>query len=270
VARRSDLSGDLIEGDSACRLEVRFPDGRRKELVVRLEEAEDIAAKGRDAPSTKRRVGSSASEAARSISKWVLLSLVGVLVVQAVTKQWSDRQKELELKKSLASDIGTSAYQAFAQARSIAFLPESDRTTERKLLVLTAWIRDEGRIDATFRSYLQPPDVHQATTEWISFRSALYKYLLLACCQKADDRKARLREVTDALREQGSAVLPPHEADAWHTLGCGPSCPRYATAYDWLGRQVLRSAPYRAIEASHPKGFSDGFGDFVHDAIPGY
>jgi hypothetical protein len=265
MPERSDLSGNLIEADSACSLNIRFPDGRHKEFVVRLDEAEELAAKGRDPPTAPLRIGRSASGAARAIAKWALLSLVGVLVVQALIKQWSDRQKELELKTSLASDIGTSAHQAFAEARTIAYLPKSEHRPARKLVLLTAWISDEGRIDATFRSYLKD---EPATDEWVDFRDALYSYLLLACCQEPDDRQTGLDKLTDALQDQGSTVSL--EKKMWHTLYCGPHCDGYAEAYDSLGLEILKTAPYRTIEASHPKGFSDGFRDFMHDAIPGY
>jgi hypothetical protein len=271
VPGRSDLTGKAIEGDAARRLDVRFPDGRRRELLVTAEEADDLAGKGRDTSSRGGRIARTATGVGRPLVKWVLLSLLGVLVVQALTKQWSDRQKELELKKSLVSDIGSSAYQAFAEARTIAFLPREQRTRERRLVVLTDWIRDEGRIDGVFRSYLAPTAKHPATRQWIDFRNALYSYLRLACCESADGRRAQLDGVTASLRGRGQTTsLPPNESGRWQTLDCGPGCAGYAAAYDWLGRQVLLSAPYRAIETSNPTGFSNGFRDFLHDAIPGY
>lgn len=203
----------------------------------------------------------------RKLGKWVLISVIGALVVPALTKQWSDRQKELELKRDLASDIGSSSFSAFAAARTIAYLPREKRTAERRLLLLSDWISNEGRIDGIFRAYLYPKSKHEVTVEWSSFRDGLYDYLRLACCEKY--RSGVIRRVQRYLERQGlTEALPPNRQ--WSMLACGPGCDGYADAYDWLGRQVLLGAPYRGIEASDPTGFSNGFRDFVHDVVPGY
>jgi hypothetical protein len=262
----SDLSGEHISGDAASRLTIVFPDGRRRQLRVQVREAEDLATKGLDVSRRWQVATQSAGRGVRKLAKWALASLLAVLVVQAVTKQWSDRQKELELKRDLASDIGTSSFGAFADARTLAYFDPEKRTPERRSAVLDNWVRDEGRIDGIFRAYL-PRGNHEVTEQWIRFRDGLYEYLRLACCE--DRRLQTMRRLRTYLRNEGfSAALLP--SARWEALSCGPPCAGYADAYDWLGREVLRGAPYRAVEEAEPDGFSSGFGDLVHDVIPGY
>jgi hypothetical protein len=267
---RSALSGKPIEGDAASEVELLLPDGRRRRLLVQAAEAEELAAKGRPIPGAVSWIPRGVQRFLRAVGKWALLSLVGVLVVQALAKQVSDRQKELELKRALTSDLGSSSFEAFAEARSLAYLPRAERTPARRLAILTGWISDEGRLDGSFRSYL-PKRNHAVGDQWLGFRDGLYTYLLLACCQTPSQRSARLEQVDAYLRAQGATqALPPTAANRWQALRRGPGHPGYARAYDWLGGEVLLLAPYRGIEKSKPEGFSIGFGDFLHDAIPGY
>lgn len=268
--QRSELSGKPIDGEAASEVEVLFPDGRRRRLLVQAAEADDLAGKGSPVPSAFGSIRRGAEKFLRAVGKWALLSLVGVLVVQALAKQVSDRQKELELKRSLASDLGSSSFEAFAQARSLVYLPIDEGAGARRHEILTAWISDEGRLDGAFRSYL-PSRKHAVGSQWGGFRDGLYAYLRLACCETASENRFLLRDLQAYLRARGATqAVPPKAAERWSTLQSGPNSPGYADAYDWLGRQVLLLAPFRGIEKSEPEGFSIGFWDFAHDAIPGY
>ena len=109
--------------------------------------------------------------------------------------------------------------------------------------------------------------------EWSGFRDGLYLYLGLACCQTRDQRATSLQQLEAYLGAHGATqALPSAAANRWEALRRGPEAKgrSYANAYDWLGREVLLLAPYRGIERSKPEGFSIGFGDFLHDAVPGY
>lgn len=269
VAEYSDLSGNLIAGDRAAELEILFPDGRRRHLKVDADEANSLAVKGCDVARRWEVAARALVKIGRRVAKWVLLSLVAALALQAITKQWSDRQKELELKSGLASDVGSSAFAVFAEARTIAYLTPEKRTPERKLLLLSSWIRDEGRIDGVFRAYFLPEGEHQVTTSWIVFRDRLYDYLRLSCCESDAERVIRrVREyVLGPTLREGHPILDQSE---WQALSCGPGCNGYADAYDQLGRRVLRGAPSRDIATANPNGFSSGFHDFVRDVVPGY
>jgi hypothetical protein len=268
VPKRSDLSGALVDTDAARELEIRYPDGRRRKLRVSADEAEAFADKGADA--TKRRTRALAWARAKRgpVARWLLVSVLGVVLVQALTRQSADRQKELEFKHSLASDVASSSYHSFAEARSIAFSARHTRTPERKLGVLTQWIADEGRIDAAFRSYLFPPNDHPATRRWIDFRGAFYAYLTLACCEKAAERSEQLASIEAFLRQQGSTAASPYEPQKWRTLACRPSCSkRYAETYDWLGRQLLLNTPVRPVEGASPEGFCVGLVDLIRSIV---
>jgi hypothetical protein len=268
--QRSELSGKPIDGEAASEVELLLPDGRRTRLLVQASEADELARKGRAVPSALAWIPRGGRRLLRATGKWALVSLVGVLIVQALAKQVSDRQKELELKRSLSSDLGSSSFEAFAEARSLAYLPEAARTPVRRSEILTAWISDEGRLDGAFRSYL-PSRNHAAGREWGGFRDGLYAWLTLACCQKRDARITRVQEVETYLREQNATDPFLAEAAAkWATIRCGSGCSGFADAYDWLGREVLLFTPYHEITSSSPEGFSNGFWDFAHDAIPVY
>jgi hypothetical protein len=269
VAEHSELSGNLIAGDRASELQVLFPDGRRRQLTVDIDEATSLAAKGRDVSRRSEVAGRALLKLGRKLVKWVVVSLLAALALQAITKQWSDRQKELEMKSDLASDIGSSAFAAFGEARTIAYLTPEERTAERRLLLLSTWIRDEGRIDGIFRAYFLPESDHHVTSAWIDFRDRLYDYLRLACCES--DRERLVARVRKYLRDPAlSADDPSLDQEEWRVLFCGSRCQGYPDAYDQLGRRVLRGAPSRVIAAANPNGFSSGFRDFVHDVVPGY
>jgi hypothetical protein len=269
MAQRSDLSGSLIAGDRTSELQILFPDGRRRQLTVDSDEADSLAGKGSDVSRRWEVVARVLLKIGRRLVKWILLSLIAALALQAITKQWADRQKELELRRDLASDIGSSAFAAFGEARTIAYLTPEKRTPERRLLLLSNWIRDQGRIDGIFRAYFLPESQHPVTTSWISFRGSLYDYLRLACCESHRERVvARIQRY---LRDPGlGGGRPTLDQEEWQVLFCGSRCEGYADAYDQLGRRVLRGAPSRSIAAAHPNGFSSGFRDFVRDLVPGY
>src|SRR4051812_9250219 len=125
--QRSDLSGEPIDGEAGSEVELLLPDGRRRRLLLQASEAEDWASKGRPVPSLLGRIRRGARRFLVWLGKWVAISLVGVLIVQALSKQVADRQKELELKTSLASDLGSSSFEAFAEARSLALQRKEQR-----------------------------------------------------------------------------------------------------------------------------------------------
>lgn len=258
----------MIDG-AATTLTIRLPDGRARELVVGAAEADALAARGRNPTSGRTRALRAAGGLGRKLVKWLLVGVLAALVVPAITKQWTDRQKELELKKSLASDIGSSAYGAFADARALAYAPPRERTPERRLEVLGEWARGEGQIDGIFRVYFFPTPKHAVTQRWIDFRDAMHTYLRLACCE--DRRQSLLADLQRYLRGRGRLQsFAPSTKRRWHALWRGPREAKYADAYDWLGLEVLHGAPYRAIASSKPNGLSSGFRDWLRDVVPGY
>jgi hypothetical protein len=268
--QRSELSGKPIDGEAASEVELLLPDGRRTRLLVQAAEADDLASKGRPVPSAVAWIPRGGRRFLWGVVKWVGYAVIGVLVVQALGKQVADRQKELELKGSLTSDLGSSSFEAFAEARSLAYRPRHARSRARRLEIQTAWISDEGRLDGLIGSYL-PTRNHAAGRQWGRFRDGFYAWLSLACCQRQDLRIERLQEVETYLRANGATdAFSPNVAYKWAILRCGNSCAGYADAFDWLGREVLGLGPVHEIRKSAPEGFSSGFGDFLHDAFPVY
>jgi hypothetical protein len=270
VADTSDLSGRPIAADERTTLRIALPDGRRRELVVRGDEAADLGGKGRDVAGFRRK----ALKAIWPFGRWVLISVLGVLAVQGIAKQSADRQKELELKRDLASDIGSSSFSAYSTARSLVYRAPPEKRAAARAPILTDWIAAEGRIDGVFHAYLSPSKKHSVTRDWVAFRGAVYTYLRLSCCRSERQRDKDLEAIAKYLRDHDVPGFPETlEADQkllWSALRGDPTSPTYPNAYDWLGREVVEHAPWRAIRHAQPEGFSNGFGDFLHDAIPGY
>jgi len=207
-----------------------------------------------------------AARLTRKLLLWAAALAIAAVAIPAATKQWTDRQQGLELKRDLVSDIGESSYDAFSRARAIAYLP-SAQTTPRRLDALSAWVHDEGRIDGTFRTYL--PGIGR--NDWAAFRDALFYYVRLSCCENRVQRHRDIglvrsfvdrEKLDDGIQwdvvERGQAAVPRSNP----TL--------YADAYDHLGRRVLLGSPFLAIRRANLEGLSSGWRDFAHDVVPGW
>jgi hypothetical protein len=210
---------------------------------------------------------------ARPLVTWAAVLFIASLAVPAVTKQWNDRQQELQVKESLMTDISTMSANAVYGAVQASRQTGARQDAARSELVY-GWLRDRAAIDPRFRVYFDHSD---AATHWFGreqpdFRDALLMYVHLACCDRTS-RDNRITKLQSYLEQAGVEVDP--SAQQWRVLSCGPQeeCsvhPTYSGTYQWLGNQLLdqRRLMLEQLLAANGEGFSNGWRDFIGDLNP--
>jgi hypothetical protein len=110
-SQRSDLSGAKISDGERETIIASFSNGTKRKLVAKAEEAEELARRGRAAS----RQFSSISwyyRVPKSLRLAVATVFVGALLTPAISRQFTDRQQESELKSKIAEQIYTSSARA--------------------------------------------------------------------------------------------------------------------------------------------------------------
>jgi hypothetical protein len=207
--------------------------------------------------------------------RWIVLLFIASLAIPALTKQWSDRKQELQVKESLSTDISKVSADAvygavFAVSRQSGV---GQRASRRQ--AIHDWLRSRATIDPRFIVYFSRTG---AADHWftggrrhlLGFRNAVLIYILMACCDEhRSEHAAHLRAYLPG------AVAPASLPDPWSVLSCNgaESCPNggaYQRAYMWLGNQVLSQRRVLLDELLHANGtgFSSGWHDFVNDLNP--
>jgi hypothetical protein len=124
----SDFSGAPLTGSNdATQVRVEFPDGSRRDLTVSASEAARLSGEGQEVP---RHWYERARRWIWRNLKKIVVAVVALwfasVVLPAVVQQWADRQKELELKTSLVTNISDAVADATATGRLLKrnLLPE--------------------------------------------------------------------------------------------------------------------------------------------------
>jgi hypothetical protein len=206
-------------------------------------------------------------------ARWIVLLFIASLAIPALTKQWSDRKQELQVKESLATDISkVSADAVFGAVAAVAQPAAQQRTARHQ--AIDYWLRTRATIDPRFVVYFSGSD---AAEHWfaggrgrrLGFRNALLIYVLMVCCDEhRNTHAARLRAYLP------TALAPADVPDPWGVLTCDgrQSChrPSYHRAYMWLGNQLLaqRRVLLDELLDANGIGFSSGWHDFVRDLNP--
>lgn len=209
--------------------------------------------------------------------RWLALLFVASLMIPALTKQWSDRKQELQLKETLSTDISRVSANAVLGAEFAVTQQSGPEQFAARRAVLNDWLRERASIDPRFQVYFSGSD---AEDEWgfpgrrnsrPSFRNAVLYYVLLACC----DRQDRAAQLTKLRVYLGNVRTSPKAPDPWALLACGPQeqCTvraGYEQAYVWLGERLLegRRALFDQLLDANAAGFSSGWGDFIEDLNP--
>jgi hypothetical protein len=109
---KSDLSGDPLEGThEPTSIKVKFPDGDEREATVTFEEAQRLRGRPVPPPPPSGRLARFGAWIGRNAWKLVaalIATWFASIVIPALVLQWSDRQKELDLKNALVTGISTS------------------------------------------------------------------------------------------------------------------------------------------------------------------
>jgi hypothetical protein len=293
---RSALSGKEIEEGQRVTLRVSFEDGVSRELDVASGEAEQLRTRGRDRTPWYTDLGRKAIRPA----VWVLALAVTSLLIPAITKQWADRPKELELRTSLVDRIGESAAQTINTARFIVAdtLPdatlralvcgeaeetqdpaqlgrcremrEKETTAEQTAHIdaKSAWLQKGAVLESQLAAYFPGSDLSR---EGKAYVNAVRIYLFLAsgvCGEKREEANGKL------LRYLGEDPSDPQWAPL-HDLTeeqCAQKSAdlEFRSVYGPLGDRMLakRLDLLVLLNESDAEGFSVGFMDFFGDALP--
>jgi hypothetical protein len=207
--------------------------------------------------------------------KWLVLVFIASLAIPALTRQWSDRQNELQVKQELWADIRkASAGAVYGAVRASRARGEDQRSARADLIF--GWLQDRVAIEPRFDVYF---DDSRAAKHWFgrdgapSFRDAMLRYVHLACCDAAlrERHLTRLRQYLSASGRE----FQPSDTEKWAVLSCGPqeSCPvdeTYSATYQWLGNQLLDQRHKLLDQLLHAngEGYSTGWRDFITDLNP--
>lgn len=290
----SALTGKEIEEGAGARVTVTFEDGTSREIDVTAEEARDLAAKGRN-------VSPWYAYLLRKITRpgvWILGIAVTSLLIPAITKQWADRPKEVELRISLIDLVGESAVHTVNTARFIVAdtLPEAsvralvcdreieteaardrceaaiqgERSIEQaaRIEAKNTWLQKGAVLESRLAAYFPGTELAR---EGKAYVNAVRIYLFLAsdvCGTKRDENSAKLIKYI-----YGS----PSASQGQPLLGLTPEqCAQksldqeFRGEYGPLGDRILnrRLQLLGLISESNAAGFSTGPADLLSDALP--
>jgi hypothetical protein len=289
AVERSALSDKEIEEGNGTRVTVAFEDGTSRDLVVSAEEAADLRSKGRESSPWYAHVG-------RRIARpgaWVLGVALTSLLIPAITKQWADRPKELELRIALIDQIGESAARTINTARFIvsdnlpkarlrevvcerdddsiecqqAINDESEQEQGRQVEAKNEWLERGAVVESQLAAYFPGTELAREGKAYIN---AVRIYLFLAgdvCGEKREDGTRKLLryfgEDPEDQRWDGLELTEEECVQKSADLG-------FREVYGPMGDRLLaqRLGLLTLLNQSDAEGFSVGFGDFVVDALP--
>jgi hypothetical protein len=301
---KSDLSGKELAGsDDAVSITLRFPDGRRRVLHVAANEADDLATKGRALPDVLRRAWSWLWGRTVRFGKWAVVLVVASLVIPALTKQWTDRSKELETKSAIvtkisessATTINTVRYlvgdvlpaasarnataKAFSRARKrshkhvrvppakLVRATTHERTVELATYnrIKNAWGRNGAAVESELDSYFPTSDLPD---RWGSFVMAVTNYVRLASSVCRGQRLNVFNAFSSTIH-----VSPDEQFDLEWELSddCRVKHRNFQVTYFLVGDRLLSEEEQlvRDIVHANAAGYSSGWSDLWHDVVPG-
>jgi hypothetical protein len=278
----SEWSGEPLEPGAAAEMTVTLPDGVRRRIKIRADEAKTFADKGRDATSFWSKV--------RGRLSWklsvpaVLLLLLGGLFLPALTKQWSDRASANAIRSQAAVDLSTAyavpefdGLDEFDPRQSTKPLDPDHPTGRDYTKSYLEWQSLSSNVTATMYLYFFGVD-SPLYDEWVQFQSALGSYEDLGCMCREDHWNDDVERITAYIGRYSKSLLPNTPTSDQLSDGlthCGPgqtplagrwNCEAYMAwvAYDFsFGRNYL----LKLLRSAKPKGYSQGLNDFVSDVF---
>jgi hypothetical protein len=212
-----------------------------------------------------------------------LAAFVISLAIPAITSQWSDRQKELELKDKLVSQFTSSAATAIENADGLVDdetrggeLP-ADSLRSRWASISSGWKVAAYTLESELAAYY--PDAKLRGDNGMSFQDAFDEYnervqqfIYLGFNDCRDGRVGRLELLSRYLgfRKHGD-VWKALDTDAEHKVNCWRRTGDFKAAYvGYLSSLLLekRADLVDTVIHSSAAGFNDSFGDFVRQIVP--
>jgi hypothetical protein len=294
--RRSALSGKEIEEGQRATVRVSFEDGVTREVDVSADEAEQLRGRGRDRTPWYSELGRKAIRPA----VWVLALAVTSLLIPAITKQWADRPKELELRTSLVDRIGESAAQTIntarfnvadtlpeatvralvcgeaeetqgpAQLERCRALKEEETRAEQTAHVNAkrAWLEKGAVLESQLAAYFPGSDLSR---EGKAYVNSVRIYLFMASAVCGEQREEANDKLLRYLGEDPSDATWAPLYDLTEEQCAQKSANlEFRSVYGPLGDRMLakRLDLLVLLNESDAEGFSIGFMDFLGDALP--
>jgi hypothetical protein len=301
---KSDLSGKELAGsDDAVSITLRLPSGRRRVLQVAADEADNLAAMGQAPPDRLRRAWRWFWARFVRFGKWVVILIVASLLIPALTKQWTDRSKELETKSAIVTKISESSATTINTVRYLVgdVLPAaSARNASAKALskaktrphknvrepraklarataraqkvelatynrIKNAWGRNGAAVESELDSYFPSSDLPD---RWGSFVMAVTNYVRLASSVCRGQRLNVFNAFSSTIH-----VSPDEQFDLEWELSddCRVKHRNFQVTYFLVGDRLLSEEEQlvRDIVHANAAGYSSGWSDLWHDVVPG-
>lgn len=294
---KSDLSLEEIKEDEVSVLFVKFETGDERKLRVSKEEAETLSRRGTTNSPWLVRAGRSMS---RPLA-WLLALIVGSLLIPAITKQWTDRPKELELKNSLVTQITEASTKTVVTHRFIAsdLLPESRisiyyytmwqsakpsekeaaqrkyeaalesvKRAEQKAFneMFSSWQTTKASIGGQLDAYFPATTL---ASDWSRYSAAIANFGQLGSTVCGDDRKRIITELQSYFSESKTINWGALHRPTSDTKCQNDFLPSYQELYFSLGEEVLkrRDEILKNILIAQASGYSSGWRDLINDLI---
>jgi hypothetical protein len=239
---------------------------------------------------------------------WIATILVGSLLVPAITKQWSDRPRELEIKTTLVREIselttdtvtaqvteiyggtptarllevrraalnkGSKSDKAEAQKRfDAAFDAKVKETQTIYAQKYSAWKTKGAAIRAQLSAYFSGTHLDR---DWDALDTAVisFMYLGLGTCGNRSGVVKNVRGYLASDQTSASIRWPLLEKSYYSDSGCYvgiDNAVRFQSTYEYVGgRLILKQQQILdSIMKANMVGFSRGWNDLVSDVISG-
>jgi hypothetical protein len=223
-----------------------------------------------------------------SAAKWLAVLVVASLMVPALTSQWSDRQKELDVKNEVVAQITHSAATATQDAYSL--VDDESKSARIKDSLWRSQYRSivkEWRVAAfTLESELEAyfPNIELSSSSLVNafheYNNHVQQYIRLSGDECADEerndeavhklygylfhresrRGPRAIEMNPPVPKSGNSPDP----------SCWAKPTKFRSKYQALGEELLRRREVlvQAVIHSNAAGFNVGFRDFVRQVLP--
>jgi len=226
----------------------------------------------------------------RKVPTPLIVTLLGaaltVLVLPAVTRQWDERQRALDLKTGLVSQISIATGRSITSAETLfetyngktANFEESTSRVAPGLPLRRGWLSDKLKIEGKLRAYFSP----QLFRRWSTYDHAMVNFLYLAGVEGRMNRGRRQAE-----RKNPGDPPPLNSYDSFSINLYLGRLPQKQTG---LARLLLtrprltdRRSGFLALEgvildmeasftnqllAAEPRGFSTTRRDLINDLLP--
>jgi hypothetical protein len=278
----SDWTGEPLESAAEAEVTVNLPQGKRRRLKVRADEIDALSTRGSDATSFLSRVRARLSW---KFSVTTIAALIaGSLIFPALTKQWSDRTNANSIRSEVALDINAAfdvpAFDGLAEFNPVRSTMPLDANHPRPVTYSRAYLKYAAvSSDTTAITYLYFFDADSPLyNEWVNFHRAMGAFENLACVCGAVQWDQNVASVTAYLGRWASQLATAKSPTAAQLskalIHCGPGQTPLAgqpCAYymEWAAVDFTYARNYllELLRTAKPKGYSQGFHDFVSDVV---